>query len=205
MTTLFLEVVVAPAFDADALATFAAKPNLRLVVDPGLSIGPGGVPLAPDPLGSVRTAGGAVLLTAPDISPDDATEWQPATSRAPTARERRDLELAWALVRGVTSNAVVLVRDGMQVGLGSGQTSRVDAARQAVDKARTFFGPEGARGAVAASDAFFPFTDAPHVLLEAGVSAIVQPGGSLRDSEVIAAAEAAGAAMLLTGVRHFRH
>ena len=205
MTTLFLEVVVAPAFDADALATFAAKPNLRLVVDPGLSIGPGGVPLAPDPLGSVRTAGGAVLLTAPDISPDDATEWQPATSRAPTARERRDLELAWALVRGVTSNAIVLVRDGMQVGLGSGQTSRVDAARQAVDKARTFFGPEGARGAVAASDAFFPFTDAPHVLLEAGVSAIVQPGGSLRDSEVIAAAEAAGAAMLLTGVRHFRH
>ncbi len=205
MTTVFLEVVVAPAFEPDAQSTFAAKPNLRLVVDPGLGTGPRGMPPAPDPLGSVRTAGGAVLLTAPDVFPDDESTWQPATSRAPTARERRDLELAWTLVRGVTSNAIVLVRDGMQVGLGSGQTSRVDAARQAVDKARAFFGPEGARGAVAASDAFFPFTDGPHVLLEAGITAIVQPGGSMRDSEVIAAAEAAGAAMLLTGTRHFRH
>ena len=103
------------------------------------------------------------------------------------------------------SNAIVLVRDGMQVGLGSGQTSRVDAARQAVAKARAFFGPDGARRAVAASDAFFPFADGPEVLLAAGVTALVQPGGSVRDAEVLTAVDAAGAAMLVTGVRHFRH
>ena len=93
----------------------------------------------------------------------------------------------------------------MQIGLGSGQTSRVDAARQAVEKARTVFDADGAHGAVAASDAFFPFADGPQVLLDAGVTAIVQPGGSVRDNEVIAVADAAGAAMLFTGVRHFRH
>jgi phosphoribosylaminoimidazolecarboxamide formyltransferase/IMP cyclohydrolase len=105
----------------------------------------------------------------------------------------------------VVSNAIVLVRDGMLVGLGSGQVSRVDACRGAVDKARQFQGADGAQGAVAASDAFFPFPDGPQVLLDAGVTAIVQPGGSLRDAEVTALVEAAGGAMLLTGTRHFRH
>jgi phosphoribosylaminoimidazolecarboxamide formyltransferase/IMP cyclohydrolase len=153
----------------------------------------------------VRTAGGAVLVTAPDTTPDDPAAWRCVTARSPDTREQRDLELAWTLVRGVTSNAIVLVRDGRQVGVGSGQTSRVDAARQAVEKARTFFGPDGARGAVVGSDAFFPFADGPEVLLEAGATAFVQPGGSVRDADVIAAVDAAGAAMLFTGMRHFRH
>jgi phosphoribosylaminoimidazolecarboxamide formyltransferase/IMP cyclohydrolase len=173
-------------------------------VYPARAHGRGPAPVA-DPLGSLRTAGGAVLLTAPDTMPDDLGAWQVVTRRAPDERERRDLELAWTLVRGVTSNAIALVRDGMQIGLGSGQTSRVDAARQAVEKARSFFGRDGARGAVAASDAFFPFPDGPQVLLEAGVTAFVQPGGSVRDQEVIAAIDEAGASMLATGIRHFRH
>src|SRR6185369_15837861 len=124
----------------------------------------------------------------------------------PTDGERADLDLAWRLVRGVVSNAIVLVRGGMLAGLGSGQVSRVDACRQAVAKAARFHADGGgARGAVAASDAFFPFPDGPQVLLEAGVTAIVQPGGSIRDGEVLTAADAAGAAMLITGTRHFRH
>jgi len=203
MTEIFLEVVVAPAFDEEARAVFSAKPNLRLIVDAGLGVD--GSAQAPDPLGSIRTTGGTVLLTSPDTGADDASTWTIASARRPDERERSDLELAWTLVRGVTSNAIVLVRDGMQIGLGSGQTSRVDAARQAVEKARAYFGEAGARGAVAASDAFFPFVDGPAVLLEAGVSALVQPGGSIRDAEVIAAVDAAGDALLMTGIRHFRH
>ena len=105
----------------------------------------------------------------------------------------------------MTSNAIVLVRDGQLVGLGSGQVSRVDACRQAVAKAERFHGPAGARGAVAASDAFFPFADGPEVLLDGGVTAIVQPGGSLRDAEVLHAVELRGAAMVITARRHFRH
>ena len=118
---------------------------------------------------------------------------------------RDSLDLAWRLCRGVVSNAILLVRDGMLVGLGSGQVSRVDACRGAVEKARQFQGASGATGAVAASDAFFPFADGPQVLLDAGVTAIVQPGGSMRDAEVLADVDAAGAAMLVTGTRHFRH
>jgi phosphoribosylaminoimidazolecarboxamide formyltransferase/IMP cyclohydrolase len=115
------------------------------------------------------------------------------------------MQLAWRLVRGVTSNAIILVRDGALIGLGSGQTSRVDAARQAVDKARTISGEAALRGAACASDAFYPFPDGVDVCLAAGVSAFVQPGGSVRDPDVIAAAENAAATMLLTGIRHFRH
>ena len=144
-------------------------------------------------------------MTTPDTLPDDPAAWQVATSRAPTDTERRDLELAWRLVRGATSNAIVLVRDGRLIGLGAGQTSRVDAARQAVEKGLAISGEAVLRGAACASDAFYPFPDGVDVCLSAGVSAFVQPGGSMRDDDVIAAAERAGATMLLTGVRHFRH
>ena len=211
LTSLFLEVVVAPAYDDEAREILATKPNLRLVLDPALAEDrdPGrerpGAPSDPDHLGSVRTTGGAVLVTAPDTQPDDPATWTCTTSRRPTDRELADLDLAWRLVRGVVSNAILLVRDGMLVGLGSGQVSRVDACRQAVEKAERFQGDAGARGAVAASDAFFPFADGPRALLEGGVTAIVQPGGSMRDAEVLSAVEAAGAAMLVTGRRHFRH
>ena len=211
LTSLFLEVVVAPAFDASALEVLATKPNLRLVEDSSLDAAADRSGLTArglldvDYLGSVRTAGGAVLVTAPDRQPDDPAGWACVSRRPPTDAEQRDLDLAWRLCRGVVSNAIVLVRDGMLVGLGSGQVSRVDACRGAVDKARQFQGEQGARGAVAASDAFFPFADGPQLLLDAGVSAIVQPGGSMRDAEVLAAVDAAGAAMLVTGTRHFRH
>ncbi|HEX7611869.1 MAG TPA: bifunctional phosphoribosylaminoimidazolecarboxamide formyltransferase/IMP cyclohydrolase, partial [Candidatus Limnocylindrales bacterium] len=125
--------------------------------------------------------------------------------RSPSEQEMRDLDLAWRLCRGVVSNAIVLVKDGMEIGLGSGQTSRVDAARQAVAKAIAFQGPDALKGAVCGSDAFYPFPDAVQVCLDAGVTAFAQPGGSIRDAEVLEVAEAAGAAMLITGVRHFRH
>jgi phosphoribosylaminoimidazolecarboxamide formyltransferase / IMP cyclohydrolase len=211
LTSIFLEVVVAPAFDDEARAVMAAKPNLRLVLDPSIDAGAdrSGLTVRGQPrvdyLGSFRTAGGAVLVTAPDDLPDDPAEWACTTSRRPTDAELRDLDLAWRLCRGVVSNAIVLVRGGMLVGLGSGQVSRVDACRQAVQKARTFQGEPGAIGAAAASDAFFPFADGLAVLLDAGVTAIVQPGGSMRDAEVLTLVEAAGAAMLVTGKRHFRH
>ncbi len=205
LVSIFLEVVVAPGFDEGAREVLASKPNLRLVVDPSLDAGAARPEPAGDALGSFRTAGGGVLVTAPDTLPDDPGEWLCATSRQPTGQERRDLDLAWRLCRGAASNAILLVRDGMLVGLGSGQVSRVDACGGAVDKARQFQGERGAAGAVAASDAFFPFPDGPQVLLEGGVTAIIQPGGSVRDAEVLATVEDAGAAMLVTGRRHFRH
>jgi phosphoribosylaminoimidazolecarboxamide formyltransferase/IMP cyclohydrolase len=199
---IFLEVVVAPGFSPAAREILASKPNLRLLVDESIAVGPAS---SPDPLGSIRSAGGAVLVTAPDTAPDDPDDWQVCTTRHPTDAEWRDLQLAWRLVRGVTSNAIVLVRDGALIGLGSGQTSRVDAARQAVEKARAISGEAALRGASCASDAFYPFPDGVDVCLATGVTAFVQPGGSMRDADVIGAAENAGATMLLTGVRHFRH
>ena len=203
LTDLFLEVIVAPGYDEEARAVLAGKPNLRLVVDTGL--GTNGGPTSPSATGSIRTAGGAVLVATPDAQPDDPTAWPTLTGRSPTERERADLDLAWRLVRGVVSNAIVLVRDGALIGVGSGQTSRVDAARQAVDKARAIAGDEALRGAVCASDAFFPFPDAVEVCRDAGVTAFVQPGGSVRDAEVLQVVDAAGATMLATGTRHFRH
>jgi phosphoribosylaminoimidazolecarboxamide formyltransferase/IMP cyclohydrolase len=203
LVSIFLEVVVAPDFDDAARAIFATRPNLRLVLDPVLALdGPGS---APDPVGSIRSAGGAVLVTAPDTVPDDPASWTLMTRRAPTVSERGDLDLAWRLVRGVTSNAIVLVRKGRLIGMGSGQTSRVDAARGAVAQALAHAGADALVGAACASDAFYPFPDAVQVCLDAGVSAFVQPGGSVRDEEVVAVADSAGAAMVATGLRHFRH
>jgi phosphoribosylaminoimidazolecarboxamide formyltransferase/IMP cyclohydrolase len=203
LTSIFLEVIVAPGFEPVAREILAKKANLRLLVDPGLAAA--GTPAVPSPRGSLRTAGGAVLVTAPDTVPDDPVAWQCVTRRAPTAAERADLDLAWRLVRGISSNAIVLVKDGALIGMGSGQVSRVDAARQAVEKARRFAGDAALRGASCGSDAFFPFPDAIEACLAAGVSAFVQPGGSVRDADGVAVVEAADATMLVTGTRHFRH
>jgi phosphoribosylaminoimidazolecarboxamide formyltransferase/IMP cyclohydrolase len=203
LVAIFLEVIVAPAFAPEAIAILAGKPNLRLVLDPRLADEAPAPP--PDPTGSIRTAGGAVLVTIPDTLPDDPATWTVATRRAPTEAELVDLGLAWRLVRGVTSNAIVLVRDRRLIGMGSGQTSRVDAARGAVDKAIAYSGGDVLVGAACASDAFYPFPDAVEVCLAAGVTAFVQPGGSLHDADAVAAVDAAGGTMLLTGVRHFRH
>ncbi len=203
LTTIFLEVVVAPAFDDEALAVLGAKPNLRLVVDPLVDSDEPAPPAGPT--GSIRSAGGAILVTAPDTSADDPTAWTVASVRSPTDHELLDLDLAWRLVRGVTSNAIVLVNDRRLIGMGSGQTSRVDAARGAVDKALAHAGMTALIGAACASDAFYPFPDAVEVCLAAGVTAFAQPGGSVRDADVVAAIDAVGATMLITGTRHFRH
>ena len=192
---MFLEVVVAPSVGEDAAAVLGRRPNLRVVVDPCLGDAAG------SPVVEYRSAGGAILATQSDVLPDDPEGWRVATARVPDERERRDLELAWRIVRHVKSNAIVLVRDGALVGVGAGQMSRVDSARLAVAKA----GPDRCARAACASDAFYPFPDGLLACSEAGVSAFVQPGGSMRDDEVVAAADAAGVAMLLTGIRHFRH
>ena len=205
LTSIFLEIVVAPSFTADALAVLATKPNLRVLMDEALASDDAVPAAAATPTGSLRTAGGAVLVTAPDIVADDPVDWTCATRRPPTPAEAADLDLAWRLVRGVTSNAIVIVRDGRLVGMGSGQTSRVDAARQAVAKAHTLLGSASTVGAACASDAFYPFPDAIEACLDAGVRAFIQPGGSVRDGEAIAVVDAADGAMLITGVRHFRH
>ena len=202
---IFLEIVIAPAYDDAALAVLATKPNLRVLVDEALADDTPIPATAASPTGSLRTAGGAVLVTAPDVVADDPTAWTCATRREPTDVEQLDLDLAWRLVRGVTSNAIVLVRDRRLVGIGSGQTSRVDAARQAVAKAAAMLGPDSTAGAACASDAFYPFPDAVEACLTAGVRAFAQPGGSMRDAEAVAAVDAVGGTMLITGVRHFRH
>ena len=173
LVSIFLEIVIAPAFDADALEVLAAKPNLRVLLDEALadnrtSAGPF------SPTGSIRTAGGAVLVTTPDLAADDSTTWTRATSRPPTAAEGDDLDLAWRLVRGVTSNAIVLVRGRRLVGMGSGQTSRVDAARQAVN--------QGARDAGSIRRSVPPAPPTPSIrwrgrgLPRGGRGAFAQPG-----------------------------
>ncbi|MEW5991463.1 MAG: bifunctional phosphoribosylaminoimidazolecarboxamide formyltransferase/IMP cyclohydrolase [Chloroflexota bacterium] len=206
LISIFLEVVVAPGFSAEAREVLAAKASLRLIVDASLSPpSPASAAGRPSPRASLRTAGGAVLVTEPDIEADDPSGWTVASNRAPTDAERADLDLAWRLARGVSSNAIVLVKGGALIGMGSGQVSRVDAARQAVEKARRFAGEAVLNGAACGSDAFYPFPDAVEVCLEAGVTAFAQPGGSVRDAEIIAAVDAAGAAMVVTGTRHFRH
>ena len=210
LTSIFLEVVLAPAFDADALAILAEKPNLRVLLDERLTDDrladdDPRLPTAAGPTGSVRTAGGAILVTAPDVIADPPSEWTRVSRRAPTETELVDLDLAWRLVRGVTSNAITLVKDRRLVGIGSGQTSRVDAARQAVAKAHAMLGPASTVGAACGSDAFFPFPDALEAVLTAGVTAVAQPGGSRNDQEAIDVVDAAGATMVVTGTRHFRH
>ena len=203
LNSIFLEIVVAPAFEPEGLEILARKPNLRALVDEALADdAPVG---AVEPTGSIRTAGGAYLVGAPDAAGDDPTTWTAVTHRAPSDAELLDLDLAWRLVRGVTSNAIVLVKDRRLVGMGSGQTSRVDAARQAVAKAHAMLGVFSTQNASCASDAFFPFTDAVEACVAAGVSAFVQPGGSMRDADAVAVVDAAGGTMLVTGVRHFRH
>jgi phosphoribosylaminoimidazolecarboxamide formyltransferase/IMP cyclohydrolase len=192
LASLFVEVVVAPQFSTEARKAFVEKKNLRLLECPSVASRPGVLEL--------RHVDGGVLAQTPDLEPDDPGAWTCATRRLPDDAERRALHFVWNVVRGVRSNAIVLANEHQTVGIGAGQMSRVDACRLAVEKAGT-----SAKGSVAASDAFFPFRDGLDVLAEAGVSAIIQPGGSRRDPEVVAAADEHGMAMLLTGTRHFRH
>ncbi len=191
----FLECVVAPAFEPDALEYLRSrKKNLRLLAvgEPARA--------AARPWRSRALSGGLLVQQEDEVVPTEVSEARVVTRRAPSEAERAALDFAWRVCAHVKSNAIVLARPGVTVGIGAGQMSRVDAVRIAVERSG-----EAARGAVMASDAFFPFPDGVQVAAEAGVTAVVQPGGSRRDQEVIAAADEAGISMLFTGRRHFRH
>jgi phosphoribosylaminoimidazolecarboxamide formyltransferase/IMP cyclohydrolase len=188
---IFTEVIVAPGFDPEALAILTQKKNVRLLVLPA--------DFAPNPV-ELRQVSGGFLLQDADHSFKPASEWELATGEPADAETLAELEFAWRACRAVKSNAILLAAGGSSVGVGMGQVNRVDSCRLAVERAG-----DRARGAVAASDAFFPFADGLQVLLDAGVRAVVQPGGSVRDAEVIEAARAAGVTMYFTGERHFFH
>ncbi|HYJ74466.1 MAG TPA: bifunctional phosphoribosylaminoimidazolecarboxamide formyltransferase/IMP cyclohydrolase [Kineosporiaceae bacterium] len=198
---VFTEVVAAPDFEPEALDVLRRKKNVRLLRVPSGHADP--VEFRPISGGVLAQAVDRIDARAagPDGGGDDPALWRLATGDPADEATLADLAFAWRAVRAVKSNAILLARDGASVGIGMGQVNRVDSCRLAVARA----GEERAAGAVAASDAFFPFPDGLEVLLAAGVRAVVQPGGSLRDDEVIAAARAAGATMYLTGVRHFAH
>ena len=192
LADLFVEVLIAPEVDPSAAIRFAAKKNLRLLLAPPYRPGPQEEEL--------RAIDGGFLAQPPDASADDPTTWSCPTRRPPSAAEREALEFAWKVARYVKSNAIVITDRQRTLGIGAGQMSRVDSCRIAIAKALTDL-----RGSVAASDAFFPFRDGLDVLIEAGVTAVVQPGGSKRDGELVAAADEQNLAMLMTGTRHFRH
>lgn len=192
LATLFLECVAAPSFEEQARDILKAKKNLRLVeADPSVF-----ARLARE----LRSAAGGLLVQEPDRGDPPAAQWRVVSARQPTAAEMEALRFAWKVVRHVKSNAIVLAAGRAAVGIGGGQTNRVDAVRQACERAG-----ERARGAVMASDAYFPFADGIEAAAEVGVTAVVHPGGSVRDAEVLAAADRCGLAVVYTGVRHFRH
>ncbi|GAB4359726.1 MAG: bifunctional phosphoribosylaminoimidazolecarboxamide formyltransferase/IMP cyclohydrolase [Kiloniellaceae bacterium] len=198
---LFAEVVIAPAVDDEAKALLAAKKNLRVLVT-------GALPDPAEPGVVVTPLAGGFLAQSRDNGRIDPKALKVVTKRAPSERELADMVFAFRVAKHVKSNAIVYARDGATVGIGAGQMSRVDSSRIAAWKAREA-APEGqepkTKGSVVASDAFFPFADGLMAAVEAGATAVIQPGGSMRDDEVIAAADAAGLAMVFTGMRHFRH
>ncbi len=198
VTGLFTEAIIAPSFSDTALAVFAKRPNLRVLVcaQPSEDSAAGHFL----PTLEVRSVTGGLLVQEHDTVDLDETQLQVVTPRAPTPEEMADLRFAGRVCKWVKSNAIVLARGGATVGIGSGQPNRVGAVEIAVKAAG-----DRARGTVLASDAFFPFRDGVDAAARAGVTAIIQPGGSVRDEEVIAAATEGGMAMVLTGVRHFRH
>jgi phosphoribosylaminoimidazolecarboxamide formyltransferase/IMP cyclohydrolase len=200
---VFTEVIIAPGASAEAQAIIAAKKNLRLLLTEG----------TPDPRApglTAKTVSGGLLVQARDSGTVDDVELTVVTKRAPTEAELADMKFAFRVAKHVKSNAIVYARGGATVGIGAGQMSRVDssriAARKAEDAAQAAGSAEPAtKGSVVASDAFFPFADGLLSAVEAGATAVIQPGGSMRDQDVIDAADTAGIAMVFTGMRHFRH
>jgi phosphoribosylaminoimidazolecarboxamide formyltransferase/IMP cyclohydrolase len=203
ITEIFTEVIIAPDATEEAIAIVAAKKNLRLLLAGGL----------PDPRAAglaAKTVAGGLLVQTRDNAVIDDMDLRPVTRRAPSNAELRDLRFAFRVAKHVKSNTIVYAKDSATVGIGAGQMSRVDAARIAARKAQDAAREAGlkepaTKGSVVASDAFFPFADGLLVAIEAGATAVIQPGGSMRDDEVIAAADAHGIAMVFTGTRHFRH
>ncbi|MEM9044585.1 MAG: bifunctional phosphoribosylaminoimidazolecarboxamide formyltransferase/IMP cyclohydrolase [Pseudomonadota bacterium] len=203
ITQIFTEVVIAPGADASAREIFAKKPNLRLLLTEGL-------PDPAEPRLAWRQVAGGFLVQDHDIGMVEAGDLRVVTKRQPSAQEISDCLFAWRVAKHVKSNAIIYAKGGATVGIGAGQMSRVDssriAARKSADMAEALnLAEPTVKGSVVASDAFFPFADGLLAAAEAGATAVIQPGGSMRDDEVIAAADEAGLAMLFTGQRHFRH
>jgi phosphoribosylaminoimidazolecarboxamide formyltransferase/IMP cyclohydrolase len=194
VTGQFLEVLIAPSFTEAAKALIAGKKNVRVLELP-LAAGANRFEL--------KRVGGGLLVQTPDIRNVGLDELTVVTRRAPSEQEKADMLFAWRVAKFVKSNAIVFARAGQTMGIGAGQMSRVDSTRIAARKAQD--AALSLQGAAAASDAFFPFRDGIDVIAEQGIKAIIQPGGSMRDEEVIAAADEHGIAMVLTGCRHFRH
>jgi phosphoribosylaminoimidazolecarboxamide formyltransferase/IMP cyclohydrolase len=192
ITDVFTEVVIAPGYEPDALEVLRGKKNLRILELPDASRPSGGW--------SLRSVAGGLLVQDADVGDEPFDEWRVVTEAQPDEATMADLRFAWVVAKHTKSNAIVLAKDRQLVGAGAGQMSRVDSVRLAVEKSNGRH-----RGAVLASDAFFPFRDGPDAAAEAGVVAIVQPGGSVRDDEVVAAADEHGIPMVFTGRRHFRH
>ncbi len=193
LSEIFTEVVVAPGYEAGAIEILAKKPSIRILEIADYQI-------ANEEL---RPISGGILIQQTDLINavgDDSTNWQQVSGEKVSAEVLRDLQFAWRSVRAVKSNAILLAKNGASVGVGMGQVNRVDSAKLAVNRAG-----DRALGSVAASDAFFPFADGLQILLDAGVTAVVAPGGSVRDAEVIEAAKSASVSMFFTGVRHFSH
>jgi phosphoribosylaminoimidazolecarboxamide formyltransferase/IMP cyclohydrolase len=193
LSEIFTEVVIAPAYEEGAVEILSKKPSIRILTLENYS----------QPDVEIRPISGGLLVQGSDLvdaNGDNAVSWTQVAGDPVTPQTMKDLQFAWRAVRAVKSNAILLAHDGASVGVGMGQVNRVDSARLAVSRAG-----DRAAQSVAASDAFFPFADGLQILIDAGVSAVVQPGGSVRDEEVIAAAKAAGVAMFFTGVRHFSH
>ena len=203
ITEIFTEVIIAPDATAEAIAIVGAKKNLRLLLAGG--------PPDPRAMGlSAKTVAGGLLVQTRDNAVVDDMDLKPVTKRPPTDAELRDLRFAFRVAKHVKSNTIVYAKNLATVGIGAGQMSRVDSARIAARKAEDAAKEAGlkepaTRGSVVASDAFFPFADGLLVAIEAGATAVIQPGGSVRDNEVIKAADAHGVAMVFTGIRHFRH
>ena len=203
MVKIFTEVIIAPGADEGAIAVIAEKKNLRLLLTDGLpDVREAGI--------SAKTVAGGMLVQSRDNGNVDDVELKVVTKRAPSDAELADLKFAFKVAKHVKSNTILYVKDGATVGVGAGQMSRVDSARIAARKSEDAAKELGldvalAKGAVVASDAFFPFADGLLQAVEAGATAVIQPGGSMRDDEVIKAADEAGLAMVFTGMRHFRH
>ena len=193
LSQIFTEVIIAPEYEPAALEILTKKPSIRILTCPNTNLSPL----------EIRPVSGGVLLQNTDkinAPGDDCENWKQVTGEKVSEEVLADLQFAWRAVRAVRSNAILLAKNGAAVGIGMGQVSRVDSARLSIARAG-----EQSRGSVAASDAFFPFADGLQILIDGGVTAVVQPGGSVRDEEVIAAANAAGIAMFFTGTRHFSH
>jgi phosphoribosylaminoimidazolecarboxamide formyltransferase/IMP cyclohydrolase len=191
----FAEVILAPDFSAEALKIFSQKPAIRILSYGTLQTA--------KPQWSYHNIEGGILIQDADLIAEDAQQYQVVTQKKPTDAQLKDLLFAWQVAKWVKSNAIILAKDNTTIGIGAGQMSRIDSVEIAIRKANQANLP--VTGSVLASDAFFPFSDNVEQAAQAGIAAIIQPGGSLRDAEVITTAENAGIPMVLTKIRHFRH